>query len=93
MSKLLYEIHITCYVSQAGQASQVASAMHWKTSEIARDPDLGNNTYYYLTRYAATLDDALLALSECVSELRAKHVIVIREKIEHIVYDVRHISK
>lgn len=32
-----YECHITCLVSDAAQAEQVAKELHWKTSEIARD--------------------------------------------------------
>jgi hypothetical protein len=94
MSKLLYEIHITCYTSQAKQAAFAAAELHWKTSEIMRDPVLGNDTYYYLTKYAATLDQAIEFLSAACHTLQFKYnVIIVREKIEHIVYDIRHRPK
>ena len=89
---MLYEIHITCYTSQSEQAALVAKNLHWKTSEIMRDPVLGNDTYYYLTKYAATEEQAVVELNNCVHELQFKHSVrVVREKIEHIILDVRHI--
>lgn len=93
MSKLLYEIHITCYTSQSRPAASAAKELHWKTSEIMRDPVLGNDTYYYLTKYASTYEQAIRFLSDAVSDLRKRGVIVVREKIEHIVHDVRHRPK
>ena len=88
--KLLFEIHITCFCSQATQAAQVASALKWKTSEIKRDPVLGNDTYYYLTKYAASLELAHAELRTCVDQLINNKIVVIREKIEHIVHDKRY---
>lgn len=90
----MYEIHITCYTSQGDQAALVASALHWKTSEIARDPVLGNDTYYYLTTHTKTLEDAVERMNEAIHKLQFKHnVVVVREKIEHIVHDIRHRPK
>jgi hypothetical protein len=89
--KPLYEIHITCMTSQAQAATEVAKKLHWKTSEIARDPVLGNDTYFYLTKYAETLDIAHTYLTDAiVALLYTYNVEVIREKIEHIVHDVRY---
>ena len=91
MSKPLFEIHITCYTSQSLLASEVATQCHWKTSEIMRDPILGNDTYYYLTKYATTKAIAMAYIEEASIELLARGVRIVREKIEHIVHDIRYV--
>ena len=93
MTKQLYEIHITTYTRYSVQAKKIAEVLHWKTSEIARDPVLGNDTYFYLTKYAENLALAHQHISEVVNMLRYYDVIVVREKIEHIVHDIRHFKK
>lgn len=87
---MLYEIHITTYTSFSKQATEVAKQLHWKTSEIARDPVLGNDTYFYLTKYAESLPTAFVVLRDAVFELESVQVPVVREKIEHIVHDKRY---
>ena len=93
MSKLLYEIHLTCYTSQSTQAAAVAADLHWKTSEIMRDPVLGNDTYYYLTKYASTYEQAMAYISKAKEAMLGAGIVLIREKIEHIVHDIRHRPK
>lgn len=85
----MYECHITTMVSQAKQAAKIAEELHWKTSEIARDPLLGNDTYFYLTSHGATYDTIYSRMQEVKDRLYFAGVNVVREKIEHIVYDVR----
>lgn len=85
----MYEIHITCLTSQSEIAKSVAAELKWKTSEIARDPVLGNDTYYYLTTHTAGMPQAYNRMLECVDMLLVKDVKVLREKIEHIIHDNR----
>lgn len=86
---MLYEIHITTYTSFSKQATEVAKQLHWKTSEIARDPVLGNDTYFYLTKYADSEEQAHIYIDEAIVMLLNSEVKVVREKIEHIVHDLR----
>ncbi len=84
-----FECHITCHVRDAEVAACVAEALHWKTSEIARDPTLGGATYFYLTSHGATYVHLFGRMQEASSSLRHLGVEVVREKIEHIVYDTK----
>lgn len=87
----MYEIHITCLTSESQPATYVAKELHWKTSEIARDPVLGKDTYFYLTKYAKSHDLALAEIAVAMDMLRSQNVKVLREKIEHIVHDIRYV--
>ena len=86
---MLYECHITVAVDDSDKASTVAKELHWKTSEIARDPVLGNATYFYLTSHSDDYQKMWDRMSAASASLKAAGVIVIREKIEHIVYDTK----
>jgi hypothetical protein len=90
--KLLYEIHLTVDTAHAERATWVANAFHWKTSEIARDPVLGNKNYFYLTKYTEDLEIALREIMTASSALKLHGVPLIREKVEHIVHDVRYVT-
>lgn len=85
----MYECHITVPAARRNEAIKVAAQRGWKTSEIARDPILGDGTYFYLTSH----DDNLITLhgrmSLCALNLREWGVPVIRQKIEMIVYDTK----
>lgn len=84
-----YECHITCHQADAAVATSVAEALHWKTSEIARDPVLGQATYFYLTSHGKTFEHLFGRMREAVAALKAKGLEVVREKIEHIVFDTK----
>ena len=86
---MTYECHITLSVKDAEIAAKLAKEHHWKTSEIARDPVLGNNTYYYLTSHHSNYTDMFIHLRNMVEQLTFNKINVIREKIEHIVYDTK----
>jgi hypothetical protein len=85
----MYECHITLSVKDAVLASKLAKDFHWKTSEIARDPVLGDDTYYYLTSHHTNYTDMFVRLRTMVQNLEINNINVIREKIEHIVYDTK----
>lgn len=87
---MLFECHITVSVKDARAAEEVAKIRHWKTSEIARDPVLGKDTYFYLTKHSDEMPTILGGMYECSAALERSGVKVIREKIEAILLDVRH---
>lgn len=84
-----YECHITLSTADAPAASVIARTLHWKTSEIARDPVLGEDTFYYLTSHDIDYDRMFDRMEMCCMVLRASGVNIIREKIELIVHDTK----
>jgi len=85
----MFECHITVSTKHAEEATQVAKNAHWKTSEIARDPVLGDDTYFYLTTHSTDYSVMWLRLRDAVILLEEADVPVIREKIELIVHDTK----
>jgi hypothetical protein len=85
-----YECHITTTTEHVEVATRIAQANGWKTSQIERDPILGDETFFYLTKYHIDF----LAIGEemmiMVNTLHIAGVKVLREKIEKIVHDRRY---
>jgi hypothetical protein len=86
---MLYECHITLSVDDAEKATHVAKEFHWKTSEIARDPVLGNATYFYLTTHTNDFPQMWEKMKTATAALEGFGVNVIREKIELIIHDTK----
>lgn len=84
-----YECHITVSTRYADRASVVARNLHWKTSEIARDPVLGDDTYFYLTTHASNPKIIFERMEYCTAMLRDEGVPIIREKVELIIHDTK----
>lgn len=85
----MFECHITLMSSQGEQATEIAKNLHWKTSEIARDPVLGNDTYFYLTTHTDNLPAMMTKLAGARGQLQQAGIEIIREKIEVIIYDTK----
>jgi len=85
----MFECHITVSTEDAESATQVAKNAHWKTSEIARDPILGDKNYFYLTSHSIDYSTMWARLRNAVILLEEADVPVIREKIELIVHDTK----
>lgn len=85
----MFECHITVSTDDAVQATNVANFLHWKTSEIARDPVLGDKNFFYLTSHSKKYDEMWDKLRKTVDALNFNNVEVIREKIELIVHDTK----
>ena len=85
-----FEIHLTVAQEDAAAAELAAVKLHWKTSEIARDPVLGKKTYFYLTTHTSDIGTAYDKIAAASEELESRGVALIREKIELIVHDIRH---
>jgi hypothetical protein len=85
----MFECHITVSTDDAEMAASVAKTYHWKTSEIARDPVLGDKNFYYLTTHTKDYASMWNKLRQAVAVLEESKVPVIREKIELIVHDTK----
>lgn len=85
----MFECHITVSTDHAERATYIAEVLHWKTSEIARDPILGDKNYFYLTSHSKKYDEMWSKLRTTVDLLEDQEVPVIREKIELIVHDTK----
>lgn len=84
-----YECHITVDTKHAALATAVANRLHWKTSEIARDPVLGDKNFFYLTSHATDFQIMFSRMNGCAAALRDGGVPVLREKIELIIHDTK----
>lgn len=86
---MLFECHITCPLKYKEWCEKIAKATKWKTSEIERDPVLGKDSFFYLTTHS---DDYMVLynrMKRTVEYLNQVDNIVIREKIELIMYDTK----
>ena len=87
---MLFECHITLNLSDKEIGEEVAKELHWKTSEIGRDPVLGKDSYFYLTTHENDYVRIYDKMKYTVSELDEHFgVRVVREKIELIMYDTK----
>lgn len=87
----MFECHITCKVAFVNELEinnlyKLAEEFNWKTSFIEGDPLLGSDTFFYLTSYHEDLQVLKLRMHE-MSDRVGK--LVIRKKIEQIVYDTK----
>lgn len=85
----MFECHITVSTDDAEAATTIAKELHWKTSEIARDPVLGDKNFFYLTTHTKGYPEMWDRLRFCVAQLEAMAVPIIREKIEMIIHDTK----
>lgn len=81
----LFEAHITynaCYQTIVEQMCPE----NWKFSVIAGDPDLGKDTYCYLTSHGGDSNELYNRMRAAVEFV---HIPVMRMKIEKIIYDTK----
>jgi hypothetical protein len=88
-----YECHITVDTVYAEAATIIAQDLHWKTSEIARDPVLGNKNFFYLTTHSSKAPVIFARMEEACNVLEAAGVPVIRQKIELIIHDTKETNR
>lgn len=86
---MIFECHITVSTAHAKQAEAVAESNHWKTSEIARDPVLGKDTFFYLTKHADEYQNLYGHMKMTVGDLQRIGIPILREKIELIMHDTK----
>lgn len=87
-----FEIHLTFYFKDAWGVVAIGRQFHWKYSVFEGDPILGKDKYFYLTKYADSKEKALEYIAAIKVELETQCFPLIREKIEEIVHDIRHID-
>jgi hypothetical protein len=84
-----FECHITVDTKHAELAAVTARRLHWKTSEIARDPVLGDKNFFYLTTHADNVLTMFNRMNLAAATLRNDGIEVLREKIELIIHDTK----
>jgi hypothetical protein len=86
-----FECHVTVDPppEDVSDCHRIAAKLGWKTSEIERDPVLGDRKYFYFTAHARSFEVLKARMDELTAELRAEELNVLREKIENIVYDTK----
>jgi len=88
-----YECHITIRDSQPLASIQfIVHGNGWKFSRIANDPDLGDSTFCYATRWFDSLDAAIQNVKDTADVFEAAKLTVVRRKIEQVVSDVRKVN-
>jgi hypothetical protein len=88
-----YECHITTttmFAPGVKKLLELPGLQGCKTSEIERDPILGDATYLYVTFHKSSLTDAQEMMRDIVSLMTLNNIPVIREKIELIIHDRRY---
>lgn len=90
---MLFECHITVSTKDAEAATKVAKEFKWKTSEITRDPVLGEDNFFCLTTHADDYLKIFSKMEETSGTLICMYnVEVLREKIELIMYDTKKVK-
>lgn len=83
----MFECHVTVDVKDAPLAAQIAVLEGWSTSEIARDPVLGNKNYFYLTKHSKFVNKLFFEMNQLTLLFAKANIEVLREKIEVIIHD------
>lgn len=84
-----FECHITIPLAGAAFGEDVAAQLHWKTSQIERDPVLGKESFFYLTTHDSDYMRLFDRMRRAVFTLESAGCRVLREKIELIMYDTK----
>ena len=87
----MYECHITVEATQGEHETlnKIAEDFQWKTSHIQNDPLLGKKPYFYFTCHHMDYNSIFGKMVALRSTLFVFGKQVVREKIEHIVYDTK----
>ena len=89
-----FESHITIERPKHKPAQRmlkeyVENNLKAKYSQIEGDPSLGDKTFCYLTRHHRDLQDAFIQLSNDHRYLSYHGYVVVRKKIEVVVFDTK----
>lgn len=88
----MYECHITINAESTVQLlwlEALAGDIGWKFSRIDGDPVLGKGVFTYFTRHDTNADRMKSRMQNAVARLSEAGFHVVREKIEHIIYDTK----
>lgn len=88
-----FEVHVTCNRHDDLRAQQAVSAFpnlkDFHFSAIDGDPQLGKKAHCYFTCHKTNYITAYHQMKMCVAALNHAEVVVLREKIEMIMYDTK----
>lgn len=88
---MTFECHITFEAAAASQAQALADFRGWKTSQIERDPLLGDKSFFYLTKHSHSYAQLFADMEQTAKIAREAMVPFppLRLKIEQILYDTK----
>lgn len=89
---MLYECHITVHVDHAEKAETIAKQLKWKTSQILRDPVLGDKPFFYLTTHSDNASAIFARMNLAKNNLLLADIPILREKVEAIIHDSKEIK-
>lgn len=90
MNKKNFECHITIVPDRLKTTiREIVEARGWKFSCIEGDPDLGNSTFCYATRWFDEADHAVTMVHMFKDQFIKEGLSVVRVKVEHIINDSR----
>lgn len=88
-----FECHITLHkpkhTAAARQLFEIAQKYNLKTSWITGDPVTGPGKWFYLSGYSTSYDKLLEDMKAAADVIRNVGIVVVREKIEQIMYDTK----
>lgn len=84
-----YECHITCQIGHDEMVQTLGELFNFKFSRIDGDALLGRRPFCYLTAYDTDAPTLLTRMKTMASMLEHEKVIVLRQKIEEIIYDTK----
>ena len=87
----MFECHITVENDLGRKVfyQLLAEQCGWKTSCIDGDPLLGKGLHFYFTRHDKNYEDMFINIEKLAGLLELDKVVIIRKKIEHIMYDTK----
>lgn len=86
---MYYECHITSRSSEVSKIEPLAKKHRFKTSEIARDPVMGDDVFFYCTSHGKDYADLYYRMRKLSDEMKQQEIPVLRLKIEHVVFDTK----
>jgi hypothetical protein len=92
LMKQYYECHITISGTHRADVQLSVEDIGWIFSEIDGDPDLGSGVKQYATKHfnvRKKRENVIAELSTAADALRSYGCIVLREKVELVIYDKR----
>lgn len=87
-----YEAHVTLWPKDRDKVGPIAKQHKFKLSELVGDVKLGNAPLLYLTSHDRTAERLGQRMADMVDHLRAVGVEVLRDKLEHVMFDNIHVD-
>lgn len=86
---MYYECHVTLPPKDRELVDSIAKFHRFKTSSLVGDEIMGDDKLLYCTSHSKTYDELSQRMDALVENLTENGVEILREKIEHIIYDTK----